>query len=60
MTRLYFVSRTQVEAAKLVVEMDLEDGREPDPVALKMSQAKPRHQPRDADGKLLKYIDVPD
>ena len=60
MTRHHWVSQTQVEAAKLVVEMDLEDGREPDPVALAMSKATPMPQPRDADGKLLKYIDLPD
>ncbi len=60
MTRHHWVSTTQVAAAKLVVEMDLEDGREPDPVALKMSQATPAPQPRDADGNLLAYIDVPD
>ena len=60
MHRIHWVTPTQIAAAKLVVEMDLEDGREPDPIAVKIANATPAPQPRDADGRLLSYIDVPD
>ena len=60
MHRIHWVSKTQVAAAKLVVEMDIEDGREPNPIAVKIANATPAPQPRDADGKLLSYIEVED
>jgi hypothetical protein len=36
-------------AAKLVVEMDLEDGREPDPLAVKIANARPLTPPPSVD-----------
>jgi hypothetical protein len=49
--KVRWVTQAQVDAAKLIVEMDLEDGREPDPVAVKIANAKPAVRPRGADGK---------
>jgi hypothetical protein len=58
--RIHWVTLAQDEAAKLVVEMDIEDGREPNPLAVKIANATPEPQPRDADGNPIPYIDLPD
>lgn len=40
-------------AAKLVVEMDLEDGREPDPLAVKIANAKALTPPVSVDDEFV-------
>lgn len=41
MPRVQYVDRAQVMAAQLAVEMAREDGREPDPLLVKIAEAKP-------------------
>lgn len=53
MPRVRRVTRAQVMAAKLVVEMDLEDGREPDPLAVKIANAKPLTPPVSVDDEFV-------
>ncbi len=60
MPRIDWVTPVQVAAAKLVVEIDIEDGREPDPLAVKIAAATPEPQPRDTDGNPIPYIELPD
>jgi hypothetical protein len=40
--------------------MDTKDGREPDPLAVKIAAATPEPQPRDTDGNPIPYIELPD
>jgi hypothetical protein len=51
--RVRRVTRAQVMAAKLVVEMDLEDGREPDPLAVKIANARPLTPPLSVDDEFV-------
>lgn len=53
MPRVRRVTRAQVMAAKLVVEMDLEDGREPDPLAVKIANARPLTPPVSVDDEFV-------
>jgi hypothetical protein len=48
-SEIQWVTLAQVAAAKLVVEMDLEDGREPNPLAVKIANATPLKRPNPAD-----------
>lgn len=41
MGKARWVTRSQIMAAELVIEMDLEDGREPNPLAVRIANAKP-------------------
>jgi hypothetical protein len=46
MATIRWVTKAQVAAARLAVDMTIEDGEEPDPVLVKIANATPMRRPK--------------
>ena len=49
MARIRWVTKAQVAAAKLAVDLAIEEGEEPDPLMVKIAAATPMHRPKPGD-----------